>query len=81
MIEYDQDYPGRSTDNGIILTKEGKFIEFDMDLNKERTELIELYIWKDITQRYEINAKKKGIGKTYGYLAMEVLKELNQSEV
>ncbi|HAS44009.1 MAG TPA: hypothetical protein DCS93_26260 [Microscillaceae bacterium] len=80
LIEYDQDYPGRNTDEGIILTEEGKFFEFEADLDPDRTRLITLELWEDVSHRYEINGRKKGIGKTFGFLALEVLKELNNKE-
>ena len=78
MIEYEQDFPGISTDEGMILTEKGKFYEFDVDLNKDRTELIELYSFVDVSDRFEIEEYRKGIGKTYGFIAMEVLNELNK---
>ena len=78
IIEYEQDFPGISTDEGIILTEKGKFYEFDADLNDDRTKLIELYSFVDVSDRFEIEEHKKGIGKTYGFIAMEVLKELNK---
>jgi hypothetical protein len=43
LIEYEQDYPGCSTDQGIVLTADGDFFEFDADFNESRTEVIELY--------------------------------------
>ena len=78
MLEYEQDFPGTSTDEGLILTGEGKFYEFDADLNNDKAELIELYSIVDVSGRFEIEEHKKGIGKTYGFLAMEVLNELNK---
>ncbi|WP_291727424.1 hypothetical protein [Bernardetia sp.] len=78
FLEYEQDYEGISTDEGIIVTTENKFIRFSMDLNSDKTELIFLDRWEDITQRYEISAHKRGSGKTYGFLTLEVLQELNQ---
>ena len=78
IFEYEQDFPGISTDEGIVLTQDGKFYEFDADLNDDRTELIELYSFIDVSDRFEVNEHKNGIGKTYGFLAMEVLKELNK---
>lgn len=77
IIEYDQDFPGGSTDEGIILTQEGRFFEFWAELNQERTQLITLEYWEEVTKRYEIKDHQKGIGKTFGLLALEVLKELN----
>jgi len=81
LIEYDQDYPGRNTDEGIILTEEGKFFEFEADLDLDRTRLITLELWEDVSHRYEINGRKKGIGKTFGFLALEVLEELNNKDL
>ena len=54
------------------------FYEFELDLNKKRTELIELYVWGNKTESIEINKHKPGTGATWGYLALEVLSELNQ---
>ena len=78
VLEYEQDFPGISTDEGMILSENGKFYEFDADLNDDRTELIELHSFVDVSDRFEIEKHKKGIGKTYGFIAMEVLKELNK---
>ena len=78
ILDYEQDFPGISTDEGIVLTPEGIFYEFDVDLNAGRTGLIELYSLVDVSDRFEISEHKKGIGKTYGFLAMEVLKALNK---
>lgn len=78
MLEYEQDFPGISTDEGIVLAQDGKFYKFDADLNTNRTELVELYAFIEVSDRFEVNEHKKGIGKTYGFLAMEVLKELNK---
>ncbi len=77
ILEYKQDFPGISTDEGIILSEEGKFYEFDMDLNLDRTALIELYSFIDVSDRFMVEEHQKGIGKTYGFIAMEVLRELN----
>ena len=83
LIEYDQDFPGGNTDEGVILTKEGKFFEFCADLDLNRTKLITLESWEEVSHRYKINGgktEKKGVSKTFGYLALEVLRELNQNQ-
>ena len=77
ILNYEQDFLGISTDEGIVLTTDGIFYEFDADLNTDRTKLIELYSFTDVSEKFEIDEHKKGIGKTYGFLAIEVLKELN----
>ncbi|WP_196889836.1 hypothetical protein [Aureivirga sp. CE67] len=78
LLNYEQDFPGICTDEGLILTSEKVFYKFEADLNSEKTELIELYLFIDISDQFEINEHKKGIGKTYGFLAIEILNELNR---
>lgn len=83
LIEYDQDFPGGNTDEGIILTEEGKFFEFGVNLDLDRTRLITLELWEEVSHRYKINGgetEKKGVSKTFGFLALEVLRELNQNQ-
>jgi hypothetical protein len=77
-LNYEQDFPGISTDEGTILTPNGEFYEFEMDLNNTRTELFEFYSLENITSSTEINEHKAGTGATWGFLALQVLAELNQ---
>lgn len=77
-LNYEQDFPGVSTDEGIVLTPNGEFYEFEMDLNSTRAELVEFYSWENITSKIEINKHKAGTGSTWGFLALQVLAELNQ---
>lgn len=77
-LQYEQDFPGCSTDEGIVLTPEHRFFEFEMDLNAKRTEVIDFHLWEDITLNIEINKHKPGTGATWGSLALEVLSELNK---
>lgn len=75
ILNYEQNFPGCSTDEGIIVTNDGRFIKFEMDLSDENDNLVELYLWDSIS--VEINASKKGTGATWGYLALKVLRKLN----
>ena len=77
-LNYEQDFPGASTDEGTVLTPDQKFYLFEMDLTKDRSELVEFYLWEEITDKVAINSSKPGTGKTWGYLALQVLSELNQ---
>lgn len=79
FINYEQDFPGISTDEGIVLTVDGKFFKFEIDFNPDRTKLVEFYLWKDITADTEIIISKKGTGATWGWLALEVLNEINST--
>ena len=77
-FQYDQDLPGVCSDQGVVLTQNGEFYKFEVDLNKDRTQLIEFSRWENITSGTEIAEHKPGIGATWGLLALQVLAELNQ---
>ena len=77
LLGHEQDFPGCSTDFGTILTSEGKFIRFDMDLTKDREKINEIYEWQDITDKIPVDKSKPGTGATLGYLALQVQQELN----
>jgi len=77
FLNYEQDFPGCSTDEGIVVTKDKRFFEFEMDLMEDRNSLSKLYVWKELTENTEINEHKPGTGATWGFLAIEVMTELN----
>ena len=77
-LHYEQDFPGVSTDEGTVVTPEGEFFEFEMDLNESRSEVIDFYRWENITSKVLINEHNPGTGATWGFLALQVLVELNQ---
>ena len=79
ILEYEQNFPGCSTDYGIVLTRNGDFYRFEMDLSNDRSELLDFYAWENINSEIEVNKNLKGTGASWGYLANEVLNELNDS--
>ena len=79
VLDYEQDFPGICSDDGTILATTGKFYKFEAELNSDRTKLVAWYELEEITKEIEISAHKKGTGATWGFLAMEVLNELNSS--
>ena len=78
FLDYEQDFPGLSTDEGTILTQDKEFFRFEIDLNKDRTKLIDFYLWENITTTVEVKKNKTGTGSTSGYLSLKVLSELNK---
>lgn len=78
IVKYEQNFPGCSTDEGILITKDERFIKFEMDLSENRDTLVELNLWEDITSNVEIEKSKKGKGASWGYLALKVLNSLNK---
>lgn len=77
IIEYAQDEPGGFTDEGIVLTPSGEFFEFDVDLSADRRMLVTFHTWKDISAQFEINEHRPGTGASRGFLALQVMSELN----
>jgi len=65
-------------DSITIVTEDKSFFTFEAELNKSRSIIVDFIYWKDTTSEFEISSHKKGIGKTDGFLALEVLEELNE---
>ncbi len=63
ILDYSQNSPGCSTDFGTILTSEGKFFKFDMDLKKNKKKIIEIYEWQDITDKINLDKCRKRLLK------------------
>ena len=76
FIHYVQDELGGSTDEGMFVDISGCIYEFDVDLSANRTTLLAVYVFRDITQQCEINPRKRGSGATWAYLALQVLQDL-----
>ena len=76
IIELELDVLGGSSYEGIILVSNRRFYEFDIDLSTTETDLFKVYSFEDITDRFVVSHHVKGIEKTFGFIAMEVLEEL-----
>ena len=80
FLKYAQNFPGISTDEGMVLTQEKRFYEFEIDRDSQRAHLISFHALLDVTASIEINEHKPGTGATWGFLALEVLAELNRCQ-
>lgn len=77
VLDYEQDFPGCCSDEGIVLTEQGEFFQFEIDLNAERSNVLSLELWDNITEEIEVKKQIRSTGASWGFLALEVLKELN----
>ncbi len=77
LQNYEQDFPGCSTDEGIVISEDGRFFEFEADFSKDRTEIVKLYIWEEVTEKVDTSERLKGAGNSTGYLVLKVLGKLN----
>ncbi|MHB0756990.1 hypothetical protein [Polaribacter sp. M15] len=80
MLEFIEEYFGGNTVEGIILSENEKFYEFEIELNKKRNEIVEILLFEEISYKFEIKNNKKGIKKTNGLLGIEVLNELKNEK-
>ena len=80
MLEFIEEYFGGNTVEGIILSENEKFYEFEIELNKKRNKIVEILLFEEISYKFEIKNNKKGIKKTQGLLGIEVLNELKNEK-
>jgi len=62
---------------GSWLSSRRKFYDFEVLTSRDTSKIIEIESWEEVSP--EINAHKKGIGKTPAYIALEVLLDLEKS--
>ena len=61
---------------GYWLTTDQRFFTFEVLVPRRDEKPIIVEIWKDVTADMPINGYLPGLGKSFGYLALEVLAEI-----
>lgn len=78
MLDLQLAYPGMPAVYGKLLSADGHFIHFEMDLDDDLRPLPGSVAWDDISASYDLGrAHKRGTGMGYGLLCKKVLQELN----
>ncbi|MNK59107.1 hypothetical protein D3C87_782070 [compost metagenome] len=77
MLDLRLAYPGMPAVYGRLLSADGHFIHFKMDLDDDLRPLPGSAAWDDISARYDLAAHKRGTGVGYGELCKKVLQEMN----
>lgn len=80
LVDFDEPSPyteEQETYEGVWVTANRSFISFEIQLGKSTEEIVHVIRWQDITTSLAICAHKRGTGKTYWWLCLEVLEELN----
>jgi hypothetical protein len=62
---------------GLWLTAAGESIRFAILVPRSDAAAVEIETWQNETAQVEINAHLPGTGKSFGWLALDVLRELN----
>lgn len=81
LVDYDEPVPNleeQENYEGVWVTIERQFISFEIKLGTT-LEIESVVRWQDVTELLDISAHKRGTGKTYWWLCLEVLGELNAS--
>lgn len=60
----------------IWLTSSGQFWEIEAMVSRESGELIEIKSLRDVTAEVVVSSRVPGTGKSFGFLAMQVLNEV-----
>jgi hypothetical protein len=63
---------------GEWVTVDGRFFHYEVEMDKKE-KAIERVELEEMTESTEVNEHKRGNGKTYGFLCLKVLQELNNS--
>lgn len=79
MLDLRLAFPGMPAVYGRLLSAEGHFIHFEMDLDDDLRPLPGSVQWQDISAAYLRAAHKRGTGAVYGVLCQEVLQEMNHA--
>lgn len=58
---------------GLWLSSDSQFWVFSVVLSYEESKIIELEEFENVTSSIQVSAHLKGIGKSFGFLAVEVL--------
>ena len=77
MLDLRLAFPGKPAVSGRLLSADGHFIRFQMDLDDALLPLPGSVAWNDISAGYSEGASKRGTGMGYGVLCKKVLQEMN----
>ena len=78
MLDLQLAWPGMPAVYGKLLSADGHFIHFEMDLDDDLRPMPGSVAWDDISAGYDLAAHKRGAGAGYGELCKKVLQELNR---
>ncbi|MGV8868098.1 MAG: hypothetical protein ACOH2S_14325 [Janthinobacterium svalbardensis] len=77
MLDLRLAWPGMPAVCGKLLSADGHFIHFEMELDEDLHPLPGSVQWQDISAAYLRAAHRHGTGVGYGVLCKKVLQELN----
>lgn len=74
----DVDFPGIPNICGNLATEDGQFFSFEINANADKTKILSIEAWENVTDQQNLSKSNKGYKFGLGYLVLKVLKEMNQ---
>lgn len=65
---------------GLIVTQDPYFWRWGVELDETRSKVISVEEWRDVTSEYPISERLPGTGKSFGFMCIDVLHELNATQ-
>ena len=79
MLDLRLAFPDLPAVRGKLLSADGHFIHFEMDLDDDLRPLPGSVRWQDISAAYDLAGHRHGAGLAYGQLCKKVLQEMNHT--
>ena len=71
------DFPGMPRLFGTLVTAEGRFVDFEIETDKSHSQVEDVAVWMDSTDKQDFGLHNRGTGVGAGALALTVLREIN----
>lgn len=79
MLELQLAFPDKPAVCGTLLSADGHFIHFEMDLDDALRPLPGSVAWVDVSAAYDLAQHRRGTGMGYGLLCKKILQEMNRA--
>jgi hypothetical protein len=76
VLDLEVDFPGMPSLNGLLLTHAGRFIEFEIDTDDTHRYVESVTQWEDVSANQDYASHKRGTGKGFAAIAVQVRREL-----
>ncbi|MBX8502988.1 hypothetical protein K5D43_14770 [Pseudomonas cichorii] len=76
VLKLEIDFSGMPCLFGLLLTQTERFIAFELDTDIAHRKLQAVDRWEDISDQQDYSVSKKGIGKGFGAIALEVRRQM-----
>lgn len=76
VLGLEVDFPGMPRLYGLLLTHAERFIEFEIDTDSTHRYVESVSQWEDVSANQDYASRKRGTGKGFAAIALQVRREL-----